>query len=79
MKWEPIETAPHRQRVLVCGGDDLRGRVIIAQSIPGACSPLPVNDVRHEWYSDTTRGTGKIWPSPTHWMPLPPPTECANG
>lgn len=68
--WLPIESAPMRQRVIVCHGD---GCVEIAESDPGRYSQLPKTEP--EWYRITSRGTGKIWPHPTHWLPLPaPPT-----
>ncbi len=72
--WQPIETAPERQRVLVCGGATPNG-VCFAECDPGRYVPYDPSADRailpKAWYSDTTRGSGSIWPSPTHWMPVP--------
>lgn len=75
--WMPIETAPIKQVVLVCGGD-LR-EVEMAQCDPGRYTPW--SESHHvpppiaSWYLRTSRGSGKIWPAPTHWMPLPVPAK----
>lgn len=66
--WRPIETAPDRERVLVCGGSVVN--VTIAESDPGRYQQGSVT-VRQEWYRVTSRGAGRIWPHPTHWQPLP--------
>jgi hypothetical protein len=71
-RWRPIETAPEYIAVLVCGGD-CRGRVCIAMNDPTRFSPAP--NAMQSWYEQVSRGTGSIWPAPTHWMPLPSPPE----
>ena len=75
--WLPIESAPTKQRVLVCGGDTPNGTAI-ATCDPGRYTPwheshdeLPM--VR-SWYADTMSGRS-IWPHPTHWRPLPAAPE----
>ena len=78
-EWMPIETAPTKQRVLVCGGDTPNGTAI-AICDPGRYTPwheshdeLPM--IR-SWYSDAAGRS--IWPHPTHWMPLPAPPMGAS-
>ncbi|UWJ04785.1 hypothetical protein CUB19_gp78 [Stenotrophomonas phage CUB19] len=71
-EWRPIDTAPERVSVLVCGGD-CRGRVCIARNDNTRFSSVPV--AKQAWYEDVSRETGSIWPAPTHWMPLPSPPE----
>lgn len=68
--WRDISSAPVRKRVLVCGGE-IGDRPVIASDIPGMCSPVPPPDGTQEWYRETSRGTGSIWPHPTHWMEIP--------
>lgn len=70
--WRTIDSAPTKQRVLVCGGDTPNGTAI-ATCDPGRYTPwheshdeLPM--VR-SWYADTMSGRS-IWPHPTHWQPL---------
>ena len=63
MEWQPIETAPTRQCILLsnegtswvaCGYGDYSAR-----------APFPF------WFSIDDTGTGKC--KPTHWMPFPTP------
>lgn len=77
-EWMPIDTAPEKVRVLVTGGDT-PNRTGIATNDPDRYTPY--HESHHKlpriqsWYSETTRGSGKIWPAPTHWMPLPEPPK----
>lgn len=77
-EWLPIETAPEKARVLVTGGDTPNS-VCIAINDPDRYTPYHESHHRlpriQGWYSDTTRGSGKIWPAPTHWRPLPAPPK----
>ncbi len=77
-QWQPIESAPEKVRVLVCGGDT-PNKVSTAINDPDRYTPWHESHAAlpriQAWYSETTRGSGKIWPAPTHWMPLPAPPE----
>lgn len=78
-QWQPIESAPEKVRVQVCGGDT-PNKVSIAVNDPDRYTPWHESHAAlprvHAWYSETTRGSGKIWPAPTHWQPLPAPPEA---
>jgi hypothetical protein len=68
MNWQPIETAPDHQRVLVCRHDD---RVEIAMSIA------------HSWYDDAGRmiNQPRAWaplPGPEPKAPAKPPAKRAK-
>jgi hypothetical protein len=65
-QWQPIETAPQGQRVLVYLG----GRVTIAQDI----NINKENDEDQQWVL-SWHGPISINEMPTHWMPLPSPPK----
>lgn len=70
MDWQPIETAPLNQRVLVTRYPaTTRPPVDVARFSTGALR-------RHE-FPWKALGTIKLRYRPTHWMPLPPPPEPA--
>lgn len=77
-QWQAIESAPEKVRVLVCGGDT-PNKVSTAINDPDRYTPWHESHAAlpriQAWYSETTRGSGKIWPAPTHWQPLPAPPE----
>jgi phage FluMu protein Com len=64
MEWQPIETAPKDgTEVLLCDARFEDAAVGAAMFIAGA------------WrcYYPHDGGIESVWPSPTHWMPLPAP------
>jgi len=63
MEWQPIETAPTYEAVLICGGDVLY--------------PCVASLNNGEWDAEAQGGILRedIAESPTHWMPLPEPPE----
>lgn len=81
MSWQRTDGAPEKVRVLVSGGDTPNG-VCVAINDPDRYTPWHESHASlprlKAWYSDSTRGSGKIWPAPTHWMPLPTPPEVPN-
>lgn len=65
MKWQPIDTAPKDEAILVAGSKRM-----------GVC--VGRNDSRDGWETETPSEWVSIYP-PTHWMPLPdPPGNEAN-
>ena len=72
MEWQPIETAPvpaerwySSDMILVWNGERVMP-CVISNHAP---------DIVFYDYSDCDRDGGydPVFPSPTHWMPLPPP------
>lgn len=62
LNWQPIESAPKDQHV------------IVFNAVAGVHEALWVEG--HGWLITQWAGqTGRWWPSPTHWMPLPEPPE----
>ena len=61
--WQPIETAPKDERVLLTNG------WFVAS---GAYEPWPVDGFIFHRETDDDCG---IDPDPTHWMPLPEPPQ----
>lgn len=78
MEWQPIETAPRDQNVIVCRpypfGDGRR--VCIARYDDDACNknPRPYWRSSGQWASKTQDRLSL----PTHWTPLPEPPECGE-
>lgn len=69
MEWQPIETAPHEDRVMIVVAD-------YAESWPAFWHDGKDNYwVKEGWYDAIDYGNLLIaTPSnPTHWMPLPTP------
>ena len=64
MKWQPIETAPKDEWVLVYYGE---GSMVDTVSI--ACCRSS-----YDWAD----WDGDLYGTPTHWMPLPPPPEASE-
>jgi hypothetical protein len=70
MEWQPIETAPDGC-VLVAFVDQFSGQVQLAvaeRAFGGG-----------EWVTnltDSNDGTICVYPTPTHWMPLPEPPNA---
>ena len=74
MKWQPIETAPKDgQDVLLCRMND---GICLAMGVGsfGVCRPqydgYQAGSGKPVWRD---RAQEKLFPSPTHWMPLPEP------
>lgn len=66
MKWQPIETAPKAQRVLVWSGEE-------QYCAHWAKNPFTNDEawIVAEWGDDGDQALVK----PTHWMPLPEPPK----
>lgn len=67
MDWQPIETAPKNERLLLLrqkDGDEWSGTFVGYWS-----------HSRSSWMY----GIGRRIPNPTHWMPLPEPPEQNGG
>ncbi len=67
MNWQPIETAPKGQNVLVWSSGD----VVIAQGAHGLWIATVEGFPAYYGYSDETI----LLTKPTHWMPLPEPPK----
>lgn len=64
MKWQPIETIPNDERVLLCYGEPFFGT--ISKTIE--CGYYDEESGKFLfWLSDREINTNKV----THWMPLP--------
>lgn len=61
--WQPIETAPRNERVLVWWPFWSTVSPVVA---------MLDTDVQH-WRLIYVQLEQATWPTPTHWMPLPPP------
>lgn len=61
-QWQPIESAPKDEAVLVCGGD-------VLYPCTASWSGLPEEEWTLDAQGECFDGVG--WP--THWQPLPPP------
>ena len=71
MEWKPIESAPDCEGgVLICDASKPNPAVGVARYLDGRWLGANL-----EWgfVSDA------IWPTPTHWMPLPPPPTPGDG
>jgi hypothetical protein len=70
-KWQPIETAPRSQIIdLWCEGErvpDCMFRVNLDEQTQGFYF-WPKGCQNHAWIS-----VEKVFGTPSHWMPLPPP------
>lgn len=75
MEWQPIETAPEWQRVLVWQREEPKTK----SCKTGVFTATLVNG---EWtLTDKGKrgyGTPCLAPPPTHWMPLPEPPPSAQ-
>jgi hypothetical protein len=72
MEWQPIETAPIEQRILLfCPRDPIDGDPVFV----GIYDTTNVRDGNH-WHND--EGYYLEHP-PTHWMPLPNPPYSEEG
>lgn len=68
--WQPIETAPDNEDgVLICDADKPDPAIGVARFMDGKWRGANL-----EWGF-----VGEaIWPTPTHWMPLPKPPKAAK-
>jgi hypothetical protein len=75
MKWLPIETAPKDGTdVLACRM--FQGQcIIIGVARWDTCNPIGYADRTDKEFTWRAQGTYLLFPTPTHWMPLPPPPE----
>ena len=77
-EWQPIETAPKDEPVLLlCGAWIAVGRFMLYGFRDGGFWTLPFidDDGRVEEACDNSWDHGIISLKPTHWMPLPDPPK----
>lgn len=70
--WQPIETAPAGERILICwaaSGQYDEGIEVATYS--------PDADARHRWLNQNSGNYISPTCPPTHWMPLPKPPVAA--
>jgi hypothetical protein len=67
--WQPIETAP------TGAVDDARDEVVLVRA-PGFSPRVAYREAAGHWCLMGGHGGNLGW-EPTHWMPLPEPTEVA--
>lgn len=69
MEWQPIETAPRREYVLVTKKDSDWQPVSALYGIGNI-------HIGEGWYSDYYKSASELLPfDPTHWQPLPKPPD----
>ena len=82
MKWEPIETAPKNEPILIhwsaeLGFDGITEIAMLAEWVE--CGEWGVSktgaSVQTEWIGVTDNHSGFGYEPPTHWMALPDPPE----
>lgn len=75
MKWEPIETAPKDQDILLYGWDQM----LVGYWEPSTAPDLVAHDGHRwagsEWCWKAVEGGTLHKDAVTHWMPLPPAPE----
>lgn len=69
MKWQPIETAPKDEWILVC--DEDRMQYVAIWCPDSRCGDYFRYGPREDYFGGLI---GTIW-KPTHWQPLPVPPE----
>ena len=74
MEWQPIETAPKNEVILLYGEIDPHPDDEQLHS-KGARRVAGYWDQIDEAWSSTTSTWAGPWIKPTHWMPLPPPPD----
>jgi hypothetical protein len=74
MEWQPIETAPEIDLVLIFCPDATEADQIMICSFLRRDMPGDQGD----WYEQNPSIGSPIDVAPTHWMPLPPPPELAD-
>jgi hypothetical protein len=73
MNWQPIETAPKGQDVLVFDGVGKEQFVAFSVQISAQAG-----SEKHEWCFLDNGKIKACVKDPTHWTPLPPPPEDAQ-
>ncbi len=79
-EWQPIDTAPKKGRVLICGGTYFFSDETFRDEKPyHGVTIANWNDTRSQWDGDALAHDECCVHTPTHWMPLPQPkTDATN-
>lgn len=79
--WRPIETIPLDATVLVGSGPQVvDGAFVEGRVVPCSAYRWPAHTKENITYSDLSDwdgcgGYNDVWPTPTHWQPLPEPPQ----
>lgn len=84
MEWQPIETAPEEEWVIVTGGQVDEGHFDDFSPIPSAVVAILAEPWHNgnPWWIVSPYDSAAVmltYSNPTHWMPLPTSPERANG
>ncbi len=81
MKWQPIETAPKNEMILIYDNYVGMQCVAISQEAIEENAEGEKRPIGHKWFFgfDPKIGAFSVAQEPTHWMPLPPSPETSEG